>query len=107
MKKMLIKDIRKILGYRKILSLALYSGQTLATYDLILTILNAYLEEKPLTIKELCAGTSKSTLNTRKHINYLLDDGWIELSHGVKDKRLRLIKPTSKLINMVDNLLED
>ena len=44
MKKMLIKDIRKILGYRKILSLALYSGQTLATYDLILTILNAYLE---------------------------------------------------------------
>lgn len=106
MKKMHIKNIQKLIELREILDKKLYAGHTLITYDLILDVLKAHLEGRSLTIKELCAGSIRSTLNTRKHINLLIDDGWIVLSNGIHDKRHRLVNVTDKLINLVDELLE-
>ena len=101
-----IKHIQNLIELRKILGKKLYSGQSLITYDLILDILQAHLESRSLTIKELCAGSVRSTLNTRKHLNLLHEDGWIVFSNGIHDKRLRLISPSNKLISLVDELLE-
>ena len=101
-----IKHIQNLIELRKILGKKLYSGQSLITYDLILDILQAHLESRSLTIKELCAGSVRSTLNTRKHLNLLQEDGWIVFSNGIHDKRLRLISPSNKLISLVDELLE-
>jgi hypothetical protein len=106
MKKMHIKNIQKLIELREILDKKLYAGHTLITYDLILDVLKAHLEGRSLTIKELCAGSIRSTLNTRKHINLLIDDGWIVLSNGIHDKRHRLVNATDKLIHLVDGLLE-
>ncbi len=105
MKKMHVRNILKLKEMRELLDSRLYSGHTLITYDLILDILQAYLEGRSLTIKELCAGSVKSTLNTRKHIDLLIDDGWIEISNGVHDKRLRLVNATDKLIKLADELI--
>jgi hypothetical protein len=101
-----LKNIDKLIELRKILYQELYSGHALITYDLMLDILKAHLEGRSLTIKELCAGSIRSTLNTRKHINLLIDDGWIVLSNGIHDKRHRLVNATDKLIHLVDRLLE-
>jgi len=101
-----IKNIQKLIELRGILDKYLYAGHALITYDLILDILQAHLQGRSLTIKELCAGSIRSTLNTRKHINRLSDEGWIELTNGIHDKRLRLVNATSKLIHLVDKLLE-
>ncbi len=101
-----IKNIDKLIELRVILDKELYSGHALITYDLILDVLRAHLEGRNLTIKELCTGSIRSTLNTRKHINLLIDDGWIVLSNGVHDKRHRLVNATEKLIHLVDGLLE-
>ena len=101
-----IKNINKLIELREVLDKKLYSGHALITYDLILDVLKAHLEGRNLTIKELCTGSIRSTLNTRKHINLLIDDGWIVLSNGVQDKRHRLVNATEKLINLVDGLLE-
>lgn len=106
MKKVHIKNIDKLIKLREILDKELYSGHTLLTYDLILDILKAHLENRNLTIKELCTGSIRSTLNTRKHIDLLIDDGWIFLSNGVQDKRHRLVNATDKLIRLVDGLLD-
>lgn len=106
MKKVHIKNINKLIELREILNTKLYSGHALITYDLILVVLKAHLEERNLTIKVLCTGSIRSTLNTRKHINLLIGDGWIILSNDVSDKRHRLVNPTDKLINLVDVLLE-
>lgn len=106
MRKMHIKNIQKLLELREILDKALYPGHTLMTYDLILEILKAHLEGKSLTIKELSAGSHKSILNTRKHLNLLIDGGWIKYSNGVHDKRLRLINASHQLIHLVDKLLD-
>lgn len=101
-----IKNIDKLIELREILNRKLYSGHALITYDLILEILKAHLENRNLTIKELCTGSIRSTLNTRKHINLLIDDGWIVLSNGIHDKRHRLVNATDKLIHLVDSLLD-
>ena len=106
MEKVHIKNIDKLIELRKILDKELYSGHALITYDLILDVLRAHLEGRNLTIKELCTGSIRSTLNTRKHINLLIDDGWIVLSNGIHDKRHRLVNATDKLIHLVDGLLE-
>ena len=106
MKKVHIKNINKLIELREILNTKLYSGHALITYDLILVVLKAHLEARKLTIKELCTGSIRSTLNTRKHINLLIGDGWIALSNDVNDKRHRLVNPTDKLIHLVDVLLE-
>ena len=101
-----IKNIQKLIELRDILDQSLYSGHALITYDLILDVLKAHLEGRSLTIKELCAGSIRSTLNTRKHINLLIDHGWIVLSNGLHDKRHRLVNATDKLITLIDGLLE-
>ncbi len=101
-----IKHIQKLIELRDSLNKNLYIGQSLITYDLILAILHAHLQGKSLTIKELCAESIRSTLNTRKHLNLLNEDGWIIFSNGVHDKRLRLVTATDKLIHLVDSLLE-
>jgi len=106
MKKVQIKNIDKLLKLREILHQELYPGHTLITYDLILDVLKAHLEDRHLTIKELCTGSIRSTLNTRKHIDFLIDDRWIVLSNGFVDKRHRLVNPTDKLIDLVDRLLD-
>lgn len=101
-----IKNIDKLIALRGVLDKKLYSGHALITYDLILDVLKAHLESRNLTIKELCTGSIRSTLNTRKHINRLIDDGWIILSNGIHDKRHRLVNATDKLIDLVDGLLD-
>jgi hypothetical protein len=106
MKRMHIKNIQNLIELREILREKLYSGQSLITYDLILEILKAHLEARAITIKELCAGSVRSTLNTRKHLNLLAEDGWIIYSNGIHDKRLRLISPSNKLIHLIDGILE-
>ncbi|NQW70414.1 MAG: hypothetical protein HQ457_08545 [Betaproteobacteria bacterium] len=105
MRKVHSQNINKLIELRELLNQQLYSGHSLITYDLILDVLKAHLEGKNLTIKELCAGSIRSTLNTRKHINLLIDDGWIVLSNGVHDKRHRIVNATDKLIDLVDGLL--
>lgn len=102
-----LKHIQKLMQLRDVLDKNLYKGHALITYDLILEILQAHLKGKSLTIKELCAGSIRSTLNTRKHLNFLQKDGWIEFSNGIHDKRLRLVTATPKLIHLVDRLIDE
>lgn len=101
-----IKTIDKLIEIRRVLDKKLYLGHSLITYDLILQVLKAHLNGKSLTIKELCTGSVRSSLNTRKHINLLIDDGWIDLSNGIHDRRHRLVNATDKLIQLVDGLLD-
>lgn len=104
MKKMQLKHTHSLIELRNTLNDNLYPGHTLITYDLILDIMQAHLRGGSLTIKELCANSIRSALNTRKHLNFLEKTGFITFSNGIHDKRLRLVAPTPKLIYLVDDL---
>jgi DNA-binding MarR family transcriptional regulator len=43
-------------------------------------------------------------LNSRKHLNFLIRHGWVELEKDALDKRQRLLKPTDKLKKLIIDL---
>jgi DNA-binding MarR family transcriptional regulator len=99
-----IENLKKIITVKKYLDESLYNGHSLVTYDLLLRILESNLEDKPTTIKEVCTRSTQSMLNTRKHLNYLIEHGFVALEQDTKDKRQRLLKPTEKLKRLVNEL---
>ena len=105
MKKVEYKDnLKKLIKVKKYLDESLYNGHSLVTYDLLLRILESNLQDKPTTIKEVCTQSTQSMLNTRKHLNYLIAHGWVELEKDAFDKRQRLLKPTEKLKKLINEL---
>jgi DNA-binding MarR family transcriptional regulator len=98
------ENLKKIIEVKKYLDESLYQGHSLVTYDLVLRILESNLTDKPTTIKEVCTQSTQSMLNTRKHLNHLISDGWVELAQDTKDKRQRLLKPTDKLKILINEL---
>lgn len=99
-----IENLKKIITVKKYLDESLYNGHSLVTYDLLLRILESNLKNRPTTIKEVCTQSTQSMLNTRKHLNHLIDHGFVELIQDTKDKRQRLLKPTDKLKKLINEL---
>ena len=99
-----VENLKKIIKVKKYLDQSLYNGHSLVTYDLLLRILESNLKQRPTTIKEVCTQSTQSMLNTRKHLNHLIMDGWVELAQDTQDKRQRLLKPTDKLKKMINEL---
>lgn len=99
-----VENLKKIITVKKYLDESLYNGHSLVTYDLLLRILESSLRNKPTTIKEVCTQSTQSMLNTRKHLNHLITGGWVELAKDTKDKRQRLLKPTHKLKQLINEL---
>jgi DNA-binding MarR family transcriptional regulator len=105
MKKVEYKEnLKKLIKVKRYLDESLYNGHSLVTYDLLLRILESNLQDKPTTIKEVCTQSTQSMLNTRKHLNYLISHGWVELEKDAFDKRQRLLKPTDKLKKLINEL---
>ena len=98
------ENLKKLIKVKKYLDESLYDGHSLVTYDLLLRILESNLQEKPTTIKEVCTQSTQSMLNSRKHLNFLLPHGWVELEKDALDKRQRLLKPTDKLKKLIIDL---
>lgn len=99
-----VENLKKIIAIKKYLDQSLYNGHSLITYDLLLRILESSLNNKRATIKEVCTQSTQSMLNSRKHLNYLISSGWVELAQDTYDKRQRLLKPTDKLKKMINEL---
>ena len=98
------ENLKKLIKVKKYLDESLYDGHSLVTYDLLLRILESNLQEKPTTIKEVCTQSMQSMLNSRKHLNFLIRHGWVELEKDALDKRQRLLKPTDKLKKLIIDL---
>ncbi len=98
------ENLKKLIKLKRHLDESLYSGHSLVTYDLLLRILESSFLDKPTTIKEVCTQSTQSMLNTRKHLNYLISHGWVELEKDKFDKRQRLLRPTEKLKKLIIEL---
>jgi hypothetical protein len=98
------ENLKKLIKVKKYLDESLYDGHSLVTYDLLLRILESNLQEKPTTIKEVCTQSTQSMLNSRKHLNFLIRHGWVELEKDALDKRQRLLKPIDKLKKLIIDL---
>ena len=99
-----LENLKKLIKVKKYLDESLYDGHSLVTYDLLLRILESHLHNKPTTIKEVCTQSTQSMLNTRKHLDYLIKHGWVMLAKDTKDRRQKLLQPSPKLKNLINDL---
>ena len=74
--------------------------------DILLCVLDSHLKEKSLSVKELFASLPYSTMGIRNHFDRLVQDGWLELHNGSKDKRIKHVMPSKQLIEQFDKLCQ-
>ena len=72
-------------------------GHSFIPYDILVTIVEHFTNNKELTVKALFASLPYSDMGLRYHFRKLVQSGWIELHAIDGDARVKQIKPTEKL----------
>lgn len=83
---------------RKNTSSLLPIGHSFIPFDILVAVVRGNAEVEDLTVKALFTALPYSDMGIRYHFRTLIKNGWIELHNGDKDTRIRLVKPTEKLI---------
>lgn len=72
-------------------------GHSFIPYDILVTVIDSFANDKELTVKALFATLPYSDMGLRYHFRKLVDSGWIELHAVSGDARVKQVKPTDKL----------
>lgn len=99
-----MNELSKIIGIKKYLDRSLYNGHSLITYTLLVEIIESSLKNKPITIKSACTQSKSSVMSVRKHLNFLIRDGWVSFARDKQDRRQQLLFPTYKLKKLTNEL---
>lgn len=90
---------------------ALYNlpvGHSSIPFDLLLMLFANYARgAEPLSLKLLFGSLPYSEMGMRYHLNALIREGWVQVEKGVRDNRLRLIRPTTQLLDRFNHLVRD
>jgi hypothetical protein len=82
---------------RKVTAAHLPIGHSFIPYDILVTVVVCFTNDKELTVKALFATLPYSDSGLRYHFQKLVDTGWIELHAVNGDARAKQVKPTEKL----------
>jgi len=82
-------------------------GTSIIPYDILLVVYDNSLNKNKLTVKALFASLPYSVMGMRYHFNTLIKSGWIELQYTNADARIKLVKPSGKLLYQMDIFLEE
>jgi DNA-binding MarR family transcriptional regulator len=99
--------IRAIFNLRDSLGKYLPIQNSLIAYDLILWLSIHNYSRGHITVKQLFNSLPHSATAVRYHYKRLINDGWIENYMDAKDKRIKYIRPTAKLIEIVNAYTQD
>lgn len=99
--------VSKLVFYHETLDRAFSSHMSVTTVEIVLQVVEAHSSGRELTIKELCSGSRKTILSVRKKLAYLVDDGWLEIRSGNKDRRQKIITPQSKLMDLLKQMMAE
>lgn len=72
-------------------------GHSFIPYDILVTVVDNFTNDKELTVKALFATLPYSDMGLRYHFRKLVETGWIELHAVNGDARVKQVKPTDKL----------
>ena len=79
-------------------------GNSLLSLDILIVVMMESSDSEALTVKRLFATLPYSSTGVRYHFERLLNDGWLELDDGINDKRIKIVKPSPKLIDTFQRL---
>lgn len=94
--------IEAIFGLRQSLEKHLPINNSLIAYDLILLLSIHNYSDGNITVKQLFNSLPHSATAVRYHYKRFLNDGWIENYMDTNDKRIKYVRPTIKLIRVVN-----
>ncbi len=72
--------------------------------SIILKTMRYHLESNELSLKKLYSEVKSSELGTRIHISKLIKNNWISINTCSKDSRVKIIKPTAKMLDTFNAL---
>lgn len=99
--------IEAILNLRESLTKNLPINNSLVAYDLILILSIHNFARGHITVKQLFNSIPHSVTAIRYHYKRFINDGWIENYADPKDKRIKYVRPTLKLIEAVNSYTQD
>lgn len=71
-------------------------------YEIILISMLFHLNKKELSLKSLFTNSKSTEMGVRHHLNRLIKDEWLEISQSENDLRVKLIHPTTQLIQQYE-----
>ena len=81
---------------RTALSPALPYGPTLIPLDIMVAVIQASRDTRPMTMKRLCEVLPYSVTGIRYNLNQLIKDGWLSKARHREDRRLVHLLPTAE-----------
>ena len=99
--------IQAIFSLRKSLGEHLPIQNSLIAYDIILLLSIHNYAQGNITVKQLFNSLPHSATAVRYHYSRFIKDGWVETYMDTKDKRIKYVRPTYKLIETVNSHTRD
>ncbi len=75
--------------------------ESVVCYDLIIYISIQHLKGNDISVKHIFDALPHSYTAIRQHYLRLIKDGWIEVTNGSSDRRVKHIKPTKKFEEII------
>ena len=75
---------------------------SIIAYEIILITMRHYFMEEELSLKIIFSNKNFTEMGARYHLNRLIKNDWIISEKSEQDLRVRIIKPTDKLIEVFD-----
>jgi hypothetical protein len=79
---------------------------SLIAYELILMVMLHFSLEKDLPLKIIFANKNFTEMGARYHLTRLIKNGWLKSERSSDDLRVKVTKPTSKLISTFEIFLK-
>lgn len=77
---------------------------SLIALDILNNVAMSHVKGQPLPVKSLMGSLPHSPSGLRYHYARLMDDGWINTEPHGEDGRVRLVKPSDRLIESYRNI---
>lgn len=81
-------------------------SHSIIPYQILLVVMYYHIRNDELSVKQLFNSGAFSEMGNRYHFKKLIQSDWIILKEHPKDFRLKLIKPSEKLILAFANISE-
>lgn len=77
---------------------------SLIPLSIILKTIRSHFEDRDLSLKQLYSELKSSEIGTRIHIEKLANTNWLKIEKSTNDHRVKLIKPTTKMLDTFNSL---
>jgi hypothetical protein len=88
----------------KLLNSRLPINNSVIPLSIILKTMRYHLDDDELSFKKLYSEVKSSEIGARIHVSRLVNTNWIQIEKSTNDFRVKVIKPTEKMLDTFNSL---